>query len=148
MKARRLLIAFAALSLSLAACGDDVQFVSVDVGQCFENPQIENDFMSDVDIVDCDAPHLAEVFAHVTVPGDGEFPGATAVTAAAEPCVGDLFESYVGIDYDSSIYYVHTLTPTADSWDAGDRDVLCFVTDASELAASGQIEGSVRDSGR
>ena len=141
-------ISVAAFALVLTACGDEVVFVDLAEGECFSNPEIEGTTLTDVDVVDCDSPHLAEVFARVPVDGGDEFPGNTAVRAAAETCIGDLFASYVGIDYNQSIYYVHTISPSAETWDAGDRHVLCALSDNPDLMASGQIEGSARNSGQ
>lgn len=148
MKLQRLFISVAAFAVVLTACGDEVVFVDLAEGQCFDNPEMEGDNLIDVDVVDCDGPHLAEVFARVPIAGGDEFPGDAVVDAVAETCPADLFASYVGIDYDESIYHAHALTPTAESWDAGDRHVMCVLTGDPDLTASDQIEGSVRNSGQ
>lgn len=148
MKLQRVLIGVAALAMVLTACGDEVVFVDLQAGQCFDNPQIEGSTLTDVDVVDCDEPHLAEVFARLRVDGGDEFPGNAAVAAVADTCTAEPFSSYVGSDYNASIYYSHSVSPTAETWEAGDRHVMCILSDNPDLLASSQIEGSVRNSGQ
>jgi hypothetical protein len=132
------LLALAGGSL-LAACSDDVP--TADVGDCVEESEIRGS-IDEISTVDCDDPHYAELIAKFDLDGD-DFPGAEAVaTDAFEGCTSR-FEDYVGIDYNSSIYYLDEgiVTPTEDTWnEADDREVLCFAYDPN-----GDTTGSIED---
>lgn len=148
MKVRGTVAALAALTMMLAACGEDIEFVTLNVGECFDNPQMDGSGLTDVDIVDCAESHVGEVFATTTAP-DGEFPGEAALAAQAEgECLGSAFESYVGVDYNSSAYYVIPIFPSEASWDAGDRVVHCVLADGNNLSSASPVEGSLRGTGR
>lgn len=148
MKLRGIIAAVAASAVLLVACGEEVEFVSLSVGQCFDNPQMDGSGLTDVDVVDCDEPHVGEVYAAVTV-RDGGFPGTAVLQAQAEEeCLGTAFESYVGVDYNSSSLYAIPVFPSEASWEAGDRTTYCIAADGSDLATASPLEGSSRDSGR
>ena len=52
---------------------------------------------------------------------------ATAVSDAAQTGCYDAFEAYMGISYEESWYGFDGLLPTDQSWEMGDREVVCFV---------------------
>lgn len=137
--------AFAGMLGGLVACSDGNVF-SLAVGTCFDDIDAFYEEggggVEDVPIVECDEPHDNEVFALFDIAGDA-FPGTSAVGTEAETGCVDRFEDYVGIDYASSRFVASWLTPTSQSWDAGDREVVCFLYDI-DLA---ELEGSARDSG-
>ena len=60
-----------------------------------------------------------------------------------EECLGDTFEQYVGIQYDESELLAFVLLPTAETWDAGDREFVC-----AAYLEGGELEGSVAGSER
>jgi len=122
----------------ITGCASGV--LTLDVGTCFDDPE-SFDEVTDVPVVDCADPHDNEVIGNFDLP-DGGYPGDDVVADRAQTgCLGR-FEPYVGVDYASSIYDLGWFTPTADSWDAGDREVICFVY-AVDFS---RIEGSVRGS--
>ncbi len=115
----------------------------------FEAGECTNDSLSgaigEIGTVDCDEEHTAEAFAQFDVDGD-DFPGDAEVRAEAEEgCTGERFEDYVGVPYAESIFLATHLVPSEESWDAGDRTIICLIngtTDNSPL--EGSAEGSER----
>ena len=120
------LLAFSA-SASLLSCSPTKGNVfSLEVGDCF-NAGIGGNEVAEVDIKDCNSSHEYEVFANFKLP-DGTWPGYTSLANTADSQCISRFESYVGIDYESSEWYVDWLVPTEDSWNQGDdRDVTCVL---------------------
>lgn len=131
-----LLIMMAALA---TACQGNV--FSLSEGDCFNDPDNLSD-VSDVEIVDCGGSHDNEVYATYDMP-DGDFPGRSAVqNDAAENCVAT-FDPYVGIDFLTSSLDISALTPTDESWNQGDREVVCFLFDLN----GAQLTTSARGTG-
>lgn len=121
----------------------------LEIGDCFN---VEEDADSDVDelvkveLIDCEEEHLFEVFEFVNHPAgdDDEYPGDEAIRDFAfEECELE-FEDYVGVSYDDSTYYIAYLWPSDESWEAGDREIVCTVHQGREPTPA---EGSARDSG-
>jgi hypothetical protein len=138
---------FGALALfSASACGDDdvdsvegdESVFNAEVGECFE--EFEEGTSEDAPEVDCDEPHVVEVF-HLFDVDDGDFPGQDELTTEAQDvCQGEPFEDYVGVPYDETSIGVAYLTPTEDSWEADDREVVCLVGLGGE-PVEGSLEG-------
>ena len=59
-----------------------------------------------------------------------------------EQCLG-AFEGFVGLPYEQFALEVTWLEPTAESWDAGDRELLCIVADPAG-GVTGSLEGAAR----
>ncbi|HWB71157.1 MAG TPA: septum formation family protein, partial [Egibacteraceae bacterium] len=116
------------------------------VGDCFhDRPDLQGP-IGDVEVVSCDQPHDNEVFALLNYPAGATdpYPGQEAVQNwAEENCQGSAFQAYVGMDYASSRYYTTYLSPTADTWEQGDREVVCYLYVPDE-----QVTGSARGSGQ
>lgn len=143
MKAARWLMiagALALLGLGLTAC-------SSTPANDFEAGECTNDDLTgqigEIEVVDCDETHTAEAYATFDIDGD-DFPGEAEIQAeATEGCNGSRFEDYVGVSYEESIFLSEPLAPSSESWDGGDRTVICIVTgttDGSEL--DGSVEGA------
>jgi len=114
----------------------------MDIGLCFDDESAEE--VSSVPEVDCAEPHDNEVFAKYDV-ADGSFPGDQALLdTAMETCTAEYFATYVGTAYADSDLEVFPITPTAASWDDGDREIVCalYALDLSKL--TGSMEGSQR----
>jgi hypothetical protein len=116
----------------------------MEVGDCYtlgEGP------LTSVLVVDCQQTHVLEVFAlvnHGAGPG-AAFPGNDAIAAYANDACMAPFEAYVGRDYQSSSYWIRTITPSAETWANGDREIICNV----QMGSDGQATtGSARDSGQ
>ncbi|MFG3030669.1 DUF4190 domain-containing protein [Streptomyces sp. NPDC048253] len=111
-------------------------------GDCFDVPgETFDEDVYDVDEVDCSGEHDAEVFASVPLTGDS-FPGDDHVTDVADDKCYALQDAYAmdpwALTDEVDIYY---LTPTADSWSWGDREITCVFANVDE---KGTLTGSLR----
>ncbi len=101
-------------------------------GDCIDLPT-GIDEVSTFTGVACDAPHDAQVFAAFDVVDAAEYPGSSIIQETADSGCVDRFESFIGVPYAESIYYMQTFIPTPESWDSlDDREVLCVVVPESD----------------
>ena len=110
--------------------GGDLDVMTVQPGDCFNDPGSEEEVVFQLEAIPCSEPHDNEVFAVESVAGlfGAEYPGRQALEEHAYGvCSGTIFDSYVGTPYLDSSLEVFTLTPTDDSWSQGDRDVVCVL---------------------
>lgn len=116
---------------------EDKSSMDLDIGDCFT--EIENESsVETVPLIDCNAPHLYEVYAEGNIT-DSTLPVGDAMTDWGSKICVDPFKDYVGVDYYSSTAYSITyLNPTPGSWANGDRTISCLITsmDNSELVGS------------
>ena len=124
----------------MSACSGNV--FSLEVGQCFDDPEALDDEVSDVPIVECADVHDNEVYYLFDLP-DGDYPGLTAVKESADEGCFAQFEPYVGRDYPTSALDYWALYPTSSSWDQDDREIVCVLLDVER----GTLQGSMRGSG-
>ncbi|MFF7971984.1 DUF4190 domain-containing protein [Streptomyces sp. NPDC007905] len=117
--------------------------ISLVKGECFDAPggRLSGETY-DLDEVPCSGEHDGEVFASFRLKG-GAYPGAASVGGPAdERCYG-LQDAYAmdnwAVPDDVDVYY---LTPTEDSWSAGDREVTCVFGNVTE---GGDLTGSLRN---
>jgi hypothetical protein len=96
--------------------------------------------------VPCTQPHQSEVYHAFALPeGDGTFPGVDQVQTLADQGCLDAFQGFVGIDYESSVYEISTVSPTARSWDSvQDREVLCLVGQPAGTLSTGSIRNTAK----
>jgi hypothetical protein len=98
---------------------------ALQVGDCIQLP--DADTVISVEGVPCAEPHDAQVFAEFVLP-DGDFPGLDAVELAAGEGCYQRWPAAVGTAYESDPASDFTvLTPTAESWAEGDREVTCLL---------------------
>jgi hypothetical protein len=86
------------------------------VGQCYNTPT-ETD-VDEVNVVDCAEPHQYEIYALPRHPAgpDDEYPGDDVINEFGDDeCLGDTFEQYVGVSYESSELFAFV---TAETWEA------------------------------
>jgi hypothetical protein len=160
LRARQLTIPLAVgfLALSLTACtslgtqpvrdetgqiteaNDSADVFAVTVGDCTNDDSMTSGEVATVATVPCAEPHDNEAYSSGTLP-DGDFPGSDAVAAAADEMCFAGFETFVGLDYDSSRLDYYPMTPTEGSWGAGDHEVLCFVYDSTGAQLTGTAKG-------
>ncbi|MBA2496117.1 MAG: septum formation family protein [Acidimicrobiia bacterium] len=134
--------AVAVLVLAAAGCSDKGNVFSLEEGSCFQDPDTLE--VSDVETVDCEDPHFAEVFHTEDIESEGDdFPGAAVIgQAVAEACQGSAFEDFTGVPYDQdSVFDVFALSPTEETWDAGDREIACSVVSLEGEQLTGSAEG-------
>ncbi|HEY6414866.1 MAG TPA: septum formation family protein [Acidimicrobiales bacterium] len=114
----------------------DADVFEMAVGDCLVDQSLTGE-VTEVPVVPCDQPHASEIFYSHIIDGD-TLPDPTAMEAIVdEQCVGN-FEGFVGMPYEQSVLEVTWLEPTAGSWDAGDRELLCMVADPA-----GDVTGSL-----
>jgi hypothetical protein len=162
--ARSATVAAVALwAVLLAGCGDDgperaedgglveagpVGVHDLEVGDCFDDPADLADGAPgealEVDGVPCDDPHDNEVFALVSVPGDGAYPGPEEIQDEGRARCATQLAGYVGNDPPARVEVVAYLFPTEDAWDDGDRGVVCVLYHASEPKLVGSMAGPGR----
>lgn len=118
----------------------DMSVFDLAVGDCFDVP----DAGTEVDTVrgiPCDQAHTYEVFWTEDYPGDVQ-PGEDEYMNWLQDGCLTAFESYVGVAYADSVYYMGSLSPTTDSWSNGDRAFTCYAYNASETSMTGSVQGT------
>lgn len=100
------------------------------VGDCIANP----DVTTSLQVVECEQPHFAQVYAQQEIDGDA-YPGTSTLTADAQAfcesgTAGALDPAKLSSDFAAS--YV---IPTAETWGQNDRHIHCLVhrTDRSDF---------------
>jgi len=116
-------------------------------GDCFDAGLDSSEVteISEVRALPCAEPHVYEMFSVADYPA-GESPSAADEDYTAwerENCLGR-FEAYVGLDYDSSMYYISALVPTDSSWAQGDRTLMCFLHNDGESAVTGTARAAAQ----
>jgi Septum formation len=146
-RSRPVLVLGLALVLFGAGCGDDEASspFDVEVGDCFDTPAAEDSEVSQLVTLSCDEPHDNEAYFLFDLDDNGgDFPGAAAIDEEGVERCSSEFEDYVGSPpEESSLTGAPLLTPSEESWEDGDREVVCvvFTTDGDPL------DRPVRDSG-
>jgi hypothetical protein len=107
---------------------DVVNVFDLEVGDCLTEIQATEETFISVETVPCSEPHSEEIYAVVTLP-EGDFPGDEAiVTQAEDVCVAE-FEGFVGLSHAESVLEFNYAWPLEEGWDAGERGVVCAVSD-------------------
>ena len=137
-----------ALTLLLAGCSapnadgaEDVGVFDLAVGDCLID-DTEGEVAETVKI-GCDKPHLSEVYHLFDLPG-GAFPERAVMDKAVEAGCLSAFESYVGLDYDSSEFVFTTLEPTPESGADGDQEVVCMLATQDGSTITGSLRNAKR----
>lgn len=134
------------LSLTLAGCGLFGNSVfELEVGDCFDDAGIEDGAteVADVPIVDCGKAHDYEVFAAFDVT-EAAYPGDAATRDIARDGCIERFDAFVGIPYEQSALDVTYLYPTQQTWDDGDREIVCALYSLDGTQVTGTLEGSAQ----
>lgn len=92
-------------------------------------------------VLDCDEPHSYEVFASLLL-DDPAYPADTLEATAADRC-RVAFSAFVGLEYDASDLTLRYVAPSGATWEQGDREVLCVVSDPAGRT-TGSLEGALR----
>ncbi|QAV69170.1 hypothetical protein ESZ53_01140 [Salinibacterium sp. UTAS2018] len=111
------------------------------VGDCEVGHQ-DGGEVSSTKTIDCAEPHDAEVYA-ASYLDEGDFPGDSVIEEQATNDCYAGFSSFMGVEYEDSVYDFSWYYPTEGSWSEGDREILCLVYDP----AGNEITGSLADSG-
>ena len=83
--------------------------------------------IDDVAVVPCTQQHDAEMSGTVTLP-EAPWPGEDEVDEQSDDACRPVFEAYVGIPFDDSDLDYTFITPRRETWESGDRLVICLVT--------------------
>lgn len=124
--------------------GEEVSVFDVEIGDCFDVDGEEE--VESVTVVDCEQPHTYEAF-RVFDHEAADYPGDDAISDYADTECQSEFEAFVGHDYDTSIWYISWITPSAETWAAGDREILCTVHQQDENGEPIEVTGSAEGSG-
>lgn len=114
---------------------------ALEVGDCLAAVTGEG-LLTTIPVVPCSQQHTGEVFHALkmadaqTVPGDAEIEQVAA--GCTEP-----FAAFVGRPLGESVLEVTYFHPTAESWESGDREILCWVSDPA-----GEVTESLEDADR
>jgi len=119
--------------------GTTQDIFSIEVGDCEAISPGEGE-ISATRTIDCAEPHETEIYAASYV-ADGEFPGDAFIEEQAiNDCTAE-FETFIGANYEDSIYDFSWYYPTAGTWAEGDREILCVVYDISGASITGSLQG-------
>lgn len=141
-RAATAVLAVGALALLSACTGTSV--LNLEVGQCITDETPEGEQVASVPVVDCGEPHVGEIYALPQLP-DGEFPGDDSVTASAQTfCAGPEFQNFVGVPFEQTTLGVNFLIPSTETWEEGDREIVCIVGNADQSPATGSLRGAGR----
>jgi hypothetical protein len=127
----------------------DLSVQDLRVGDCFdftdEATTEGGGEVTSVRAIPCAEAHVYEVYVVAEYPAGEEAsaPDELYTDWELDQCVNG-FESYVGISFDDSMWYFSTLTPTTEGWNAGDRDIQCFLHNAGESPVTGSAEGTAQ----
>ncbi len=119
------------------------------VGDCFDDPIAaggSGNEVQDVQHHPCSEAHQFEVFASFEFPGDkgAAFPGDSGFDAFVNEQCDPAFTSFVGIpETDSSLTWA-AYQPLEAGWDAGDREITCFLQERDLAVLTGSAKGTHR----
>jgi hypothetical protein len=129
-------------SASAGGDGEETSVFDLEVGDCFGSAA---GALETVEVVDCSDTHIYEVFALLDhEAGDDEaYPGDEEIGEYGDEACREPFTGYVGHDYETSVYWITTVTPSAETWAEGDREVVCTLRLGEEgEETTGSAEGT------
>lgn len=132
-------------SSALSGEGEEVSVFDLQIGDCF---RADGDQVEFVTVVDCESPHFYEAYGIVEYEAgpDEPFPGDDVIVEYADTECQVGFEEFVGLDYQSSVWYITSVTPSEQTWPQGDREIICTLNQqdgvGEPIEASGSAEGS------
>jgi hypothetical protein len=123
----------------IAEAGEQDVF-QVSVGDCFNDGTDESsEGVSAIAAVPCAEPHDNEIYYLFDIAGD-EFP--VDVDVQADNGCYDQFAAFVGLDYETSTIDYFPIYPAVETWETGDREVICSVFDS--VQTTGTLAGAAR----
>lgn len=137
-------LAALALSIALLNITKDAPAAWARVGACWKALPTTQ-MVRDVSTVDCGTAHAAEVYAIVPVtPGDigGTF-AADRLTTWSDGACRDAFTQFAdaALAAKAANLGLFRITPSSESWAAGDRNVFCALVDATGAPLVGSLKG-------
>jgi hypothetical protein len=123
----------------------ELTVLKLQVGDCFDDPGAptgtETVEVSSVEAKPCSEPHDFEVFHTFDVEAE-ELPSQSELLDEAGQRCLEAFEPFVGTPYEESELDVNFMFPMPESWEAGDRTVVCSVVTMDGTKLVGTAEGS------
>ena len=135
----------AILSLGLSGCSvlsaitNRTHSTNLKVGQCIQVP--DGSTVYDVELRDCSKEHTGEVYYILTLTQD-TLPSRAEIEKLTSDTCDDNFEAYVGSATNETELDVTAMFPTKNSWDKGDRDIVCIVIPAEGKTLTQSVKGS------
>src|SRR6266508_1981820 len=117
-----------------------VSIGALGVGKCFDDTAKHD---GEVLTRTCGVPHDAEVIGREDLP-KRPYPGERAVSDSAQQACDAVFTSYIGISPYKSRFITSFSYPGKDSWDSGDREVICVVYDSGGAPFTGSVTATTR----
>jgi len=121
-----------------AGTGGGTSVYVLGVGDCFDDPP-PGGLVQSVPVIPCERPHDNEVYALFDLDGHA-FPGASTVLERSEKGCRPRLDAFLGTGASLRGYDFSYLHPTEDSWQRGDREVVCFAFAADR----GKLTGSAK----
>jgi hypothetical protein len=119
--------------------GEFKSVFDLEEGDCWDDPEESSSQVNEVEVLPCDQPHDNEIYLVFDLP-DGEFEQTAVEQGSNEGCEAD-FETFVGIDAETSELDFFPIYPTEASWADGDREVICSLYDEELRKLVGSMEG-------
>jgi len=111
------------------------------LGQCWNGLGEGDDFSAELaETVDCDDPHVWEVYHVGFLPDDIEPPLDEAATEICAEAYGD----FVGVAFERSTYYFSWWEPAEETFPLGDRRLACVIHTEDLAPIAGSLGGSSR----
>jgi len=123
--------------------GEEVGLGNVRAGDCYDEPEGAGDSVATVDVVPCGQAHDAEVYAIVPV-NSRRLPDDDALNELGDRACAARFRPYVGVPLRDSTLDFTFFTPTRESWEAGDRTIICVLGDPDGDPVEGSMRGARR----
>ena len=125
--------------------GDPVAVDRIDVGTCFNDAGDRGAYdYTELAVVDCEDPHDNEVYHLFDATGGATYPGDEQIASVTRDGCLAAFEPYVGKPYTESVYSILPIPPSEQSWNGGDREVVCALYDTGRRELTGSAKSSVR----
>ena len=93
-------------------------------------------------LVDCSQSHTFELFASLEHPAGQESGYPSDMSEYAEGECILRFNEFIGIPYEDSVFEVWWVEPVPETWNVGDRQVICIVGRLDQQQSTGTAEGS------
>lgn len=117
-------------AVNLPKPGEIISTNDLKAGVCAQVAQ-SSFYASEIEVVECNQEHAFEVAGIIEVSSNygSDYPGADALDMDAQKDCREAFETHTGLDYRhvGNNLDVSSITPSAFTWDEGDRSVICLV---------------------
>lgn len=127
------------LVAAVAACTP--QIASAEVGECVNMEDLTGD-ITNIPVLECTEEHDAQVIGKFDMDLDGEYPGAEAIEEQAIDGCSAAYETFVGIPYAEATLRLQYVSPSQESWDASDREILCIAYTSDGTTVTESWEGA------